>query len=144
MELVVVIDTMPSDTAMLADVILPECSYLERKDPLKSFPGIKPAIGLRLKVIEPMYDTKPIIEIMRGFSKKLTKPLWEVTKKHDEDALEALQEEEEAKYYKENGFHLTEPYLHSQEELNKHAFVDKYGEGAWRVSSGKKASITQK
>ncbi len=133
MELVVVIDTMPSDTAMLADVILPECSYLEREDPLKSFPGIEPAIGLRQKVIEPMYDSKPVIEIMRGLSKKLSKPLWEITKKYDDDVLESLVDENETEYYKENGFDLTEPYLHSQEELNKHAFVDKYGEKAWGV-----------
>ena len=29
LDLTVVIDTMPSDTAMFADVILPECTYLE-------------------------------------------------------------------------------------------------------------------
>lgn len=133
MDLLVVIDTMPSDTALLADVILPECSYLEREDPIRSFPGIEPAIGLRQKVIEPMYDTKPVIEIMQGLSKKLTKPLWEITKKHDEDVQDELEEADELTYYKENGFDLTEPYLHSQETLNKHAFVDKYGEDAWTM-----------
>ena len=30
LDLVVTIDTMPSDTVMLSDVILPECTYLER------------------------------------------------------------------------------------------------------------------
>ncbi len=133
MDLVVVIDTMPSDTALLADVILPECSYLEREDPVRSFPGIEPAIGLRQKVIEPMYDSKPVMDIMRGLSKKLSKPLWEVTKKHDEDVQDELEGEDELAYYKENGFDLTEPYLHSQEELNKHAFVGKHGEAAWKT-----------
>lgn len=133
MDLVVVIDTMPSDTALLADVILPECSYLEREDPLRSFSGIEPAIGLRKKVIEPMYDTKPVIEIMQGLSKKLSKPLWEITKKHDEDVIESLQQEDEEAYYKENGFDLTEPYIHSQKELNKLAFVGEYGEEAWAI-----------
>ncbi|RRJ82785.1 molybdopterin-containing oxidoreductase family protein [Aestuariirhabdus litorea] len=133
MDLVVVIDTMPSDTALMADVILPECSYLEREDPIRSFAGIEPAIGLRQKVIEPMYDSKPVIEIMRGLSAKLSKPLWEITKKHDEDVQDELEGEDELAYYQENGFDLTEPYLHSQEELNKHAFVEKYGEEAWKT-----------
>lgn len=85
LDLVVVIDTMPSDTVMMADVILPECTYLEREDPVKSFSGVEPSIALRKKVIEPMYESKPLIEIMRGLSKKLSKPLWEITKKYDED-----------------------------------------------------------
>ncbi|WP_371376874.1 molybdopterin-dependent oxidoreductase [Thalassotalea aquiviva] len=133
MDLIVVIDTMPSDTALMADVILPECSYLEREDPIRTFAGIEPAIGLRKKVIEPMYDSKPVIEIMRGLSKKLSKPLWEITKKYDEDVQDELLDEDESTYYQENGFDLTEPYLHSQEELNHHAFVAKHGEGAWKM-----------
>jgi thiosulfate reductase/polysulfide reductase chain A len=133
MDLVVVIDTMPSDTALMADVILPECSYLEREDPVKTFPGIEPVIGLRKKVIEPMYDSKPVIEIMRGLSKTLTKPLWEITKKHDEDVQDELEDEDELSYYQENGFDLTAPYLHSQEELNHHAFAVKHGEAAWKT-----------
>ncbi len=132
MDLVVVIDTMPSDTAMMADVILPECSYLEREDPVKTFPGVEPAIALRKKVIEPMYDTKPVIEIMRGLGKKLNMPLWEITKKYDEDVQAELEDaESEQEYFKEGGFDLAEPYLHSQEEINKHMIVDEYGEDAW-------------
>jgi thiosulfate reductase/polysulfide reductase chain A len=132
MDLVVVIDTMPSDTALMADVILPECTYLEREDPIQSFPGVEPAIALRRKVIEPMYDTKPVIEIMRGLSKKLSLPLWEVTKKYDEDVIDELEGEDEQEYFKENGFDLTEPYRHSQEEINEQLFVSEYGEQAWR------------
>ncbi|MGL1930594.1 MAG: molybdopterin-dependent oxidoreductase [Desulfotalea sp.] len=133
MDLVVVIDTMPSDTAMLADVILPECSYLEREDPVKSFGGIEPAIGLRRKVIEPMYDSKPVIEIMRGLSKKLTQPLWQISKKYDEDVIDGLTSESEEDYFKENGFDLSEPFLQSQEELNEHMFASEYGEKAWHT-----------
>ncbi len=39
MDLVVAIDTMPSDTVMYADVVLPEATYLERTDPVKTFGG---------------------------------------------------------------------------------------------------------
>ncbi len=133
MDLVVVIDTIPSDTAMLADVILPECTYLEREDPVQSFGGVEPAIALRLKAIEPMYETKPVHAILKGLSAKLSKPLWEITKKHDDDVQEELETEDEEEFYEENGFDLTEPFKHSQEEINKHLFVEKYGEDAWKI-----------
>ncbi len=133
MDLVVVIDTMPSDTAMLADVILPECTYLEREDPVRMFPGIEPAIILREKVIEPMYETKPVIEIMHGLATKLTKPLWEITKKYDEDVQEELESTPEDEFFEEGGFDLTEPFKESQEEINKHMFVSKHGEEAWKL-----------
>ncbi|WP_294963636.1 molybdopterin-dependent oxidoreductase [Sulfurimonas sp.] len=134
LDLVVVIDTMPSDTVMYADVVLPECTYLEREDPIKSFAGAEPAIVLRNKVIEPMYETKPVIEIMRGLSKKLSKPLWEITKKFDEDVQEELEDaDSEEEYYEEAGFNLTDAFTHSQEDINKHMFVPKYGEKAWQI-----------
>lgn len=133
LDLVVTIDTMPSDTAMMSDVILPECTYLEREDPIKSFGGSEPAIILRQKVIEPMYDTKPVNEIMYGLANVLTKPLWEITKKYDEDVQEELEEEgvDEAEYYEENGFNLTDAFEENQEEINRHMFEPKYGKEAW-------------
>lgn len=137
MDLVVVIDTIPSDTAMMADVVLPECTYLEREDPLQSHGGVEPAIILRQKVIDPMYDTKPVLDIMHGLSKKLTKPLWEITKRYDEDVQEELKELEEGvteeDYYNENGFNLTDAFNHSQEYINEHEFVPVYGEEAWKT-----------
>lgn len=90
MELAVVIDTMPSDTVMYADVVLPECTYLERTDPVNSFAGVEPAIAQRNKVIEPMYESKPIIEILRGLTQKISKPLFEITKKYDMDVQTML------------------------------------------------------
>jgi thiosulfate reductase/polysulfide reductase chain A len=137
LDLVVVIDTMPSDTAMYADVILPECTYLEREDPIKSFAGVEPAIIVRQKSIDPMYDTKPVIEIMHGLAEKLSKPLWEITKKYDEDVQEELAELEdgdtEEDYYTDNGFDLADAFEHSQEEINHHMFVAKYSEAEWRI-----------
>ncbi|MBV5279107.1 MAG: molybdopterin-dependent oxidoreductase [Campylobacteraceae bacterium] len=133
MDLVVVIDTMPSDTAMLADVILPECTYLEREDPVQSYASIEPAIIIREKVIEPMYETKPVNDIMRGLAEKLSKPLWEITKKYDEDVQEELETTPEAEFYEDGGFNLAEPFMHSQEETNKHMVVSKHGEEAWKL-----------
>lgn len=133
MDLVVVIDTMPSDTAMLADVILPECTYLEREDPVQSFAGIEPAIALRRKVVEPMYETRPAIDIMRGLAQTLSKPLWEITRKYDEDVQEEIEANSEEEAYSDGGFDLVEPFIHSQEEINRDMVVSKHGEDAWRL-----------
>jgi len=126
LDLVVTIDTMPSDTVMLSDVILPECTYLERTDPVVSFGGIEPSIAQRNKVIDPMFESKPVMEIMRGLSAKLSKPLFEITKKYDEDVQSAIEDDSEEKVYAD--FDMTKPFEFDQEELNVHA-VEKY-EGA--------------
>ncbi len=128
MELVVCIDTMPSDTVMYADVVLPECTYLERTDPVKTFGGVEPSIAQRNKVIEPMFDTKPVMAIMKGLTEKISKPLFEITKKHDEDVQDELKESKEEEVYAE--FDLTKPFEHTQEEVNEHMVKSVYGEEA--------------
>jgi len=131
MELVVTIDTMPSDTVMYADVVLPEATYLERTDPVKSFGGVEPSIAQRNKVIEPMFETKPLIDIMKGFTEVISKPIFEIAKKYDEDIqddLEDADESEKAEVYAE--FNLTKPFIYSQEELNKQMVKSIYGEEA--------------
>jgi len=119
LELVVTIDTMPSDTVMLSDVILPECTYLERTDPAKAYGGIEPAIVQRNKAVNPLYESKPIIDIMKGLSAKISKPLFEITKKYDEEVQETIKEDGEEAVYAE--FDLTKAFAHTQEELNHHA-----------------------
>jgi len=126
LDLVVTIDTMPSDTAMLSDVILPECTYLERTDPVVSYGGIEPSIAQRNKVVDPMFESKPIMEIMRGLSAVLSKPLFEITKKYDEDVQSTIEDDGEEVVYAD--FDLTKPFAHDQEALNTLA-VEKY-EGA--------------
>jgi thiosulfate reductase/polysulfide reductase chain A len=139
MELVVTIDTMPSDTVMYADVVLPECTYLERTDPVKTFAGVEPSIAQRNKVVDPMFETKPVMDIMRGLTEKISKPLFEISKKYDEDLQEELAElgegedkvttvEREKEVYAE--FDLTKPFEHSQEEVNRHMVESVYGEEA--------------
>ncbi|SFV54738.1 Thiosulfate reductase precursor [hydrothermal vent metagenome] len=144
MELVVAIDTMPSDTVMYADVVLPECTYLERTDPVKTFGGVEPSIAQRNKVIDPLYETKPVIEIMRGLTEHLAKPMFEITKKYDEGVQEELAtlepavtsennatvvtpaqtaEQKEAEVFAE--FDIRKPFEHDQEHINEHA-VKKY------------------
>ena len=131
LELVVTIDTMPSDTVMMSDVVLPECTYLEREDPVKTFGGSEPSIALRRRVINPMYESKPVLEIMRGLAEKVSKPLFEITKKYDDEVKDAIAERGEAAVYKEDGFDLTDAFSHSQEEINRHMVVSKHGEEAY-------------
>lgn len=152
MDLVVTIDTMPSDTAIMSDVILPECTYLERTDPVKSFGGIEPAIAQRNKVIEPLYETKPVLQILRELTAKLSRPLFENSLKHDEDLQEMIEEkaselasshpnkgEEELKKLaieevfedEMEGWDISQGYAHSEEEMNEHA-VAKYA-GAYEM-----------
>jgi thiosulfate reductase/polysulfide reductase chain A len=125
MDLVVTIDTMPSDTVMYADVVLPECTYLERTDPVKTFGGVEPSIAVRNKVIEPMYETKPVMEILRGLTEKISKPMFENTKKHDEEVQNEIADSSEEEVYKE--FDISLPFKHDQEELNEHAVHEYHG-----------------
>jgi thiosulfate reductase/polysulfide reductase chain A len=119
LDLVVTIDTMPSDTVMLSDVILPECSYLERTDPVKVFGGIEPAIAQRNKVVEPLFESKPVIDMMKGLTETISKQLWEVTKKYDEEVQSLIEDEGEEVAYEE--YDLTLAFKETQEELNHHA-----------------------
>ena len=71
MDFVGVIDIQMSDTAWYADVILPESTYLERLDPVEMLAGIRPVVLYRQPVVKPLYDTKPLLEIVQGLAKRL-------------------------------------------------------------------------
>lgn len=53
------IDILPQEHTRWADVVLPECTYLERYDDLITVAHKRPFIALRQPVVQPMYDTKP-------------------------------------------------------------------------------------
>jgi len=74
MEFVAVIDIMPTDTAWLADVILPEDTYLERDDPIISFKDPYPFVALRQAVVPRLHDTRTNFEIMKGLAGRLGFP----------------------------------------------------------------------
>ncbi len=59
LDLVVVVETMPSEMTGYADVILPECTYLERYDDLRNSGERHPSLALRMPAFEPKYDSKP-------------------------------------------------------------------------------------
>ncbi len=58
-EFVVVVDTMPSEIAGYADVVLPEATYLERLDHIRNSHHRQPNLALRYPAVKPKYETKP-------------------------------------------------------------------------------------
>ncbi len=59
LDLLVVVDVLPVEIAGYADVVLPECTYLERYDDLYAGTFKTPFLALRQPVVRPMYDSKP-------------------------------------------------------------------------------------
>ncbi|MCV9389427.1 molybdopterin-containing oxidoreductase family protein [Reichenbachiella ulvae] len=71
LELMVAIDTMPMEITGYADVVLPECTYLERYDAIRNSPHRDPVICLRMPAVEPKYDSKPDWWIAKELGEKL-------------------------------------------------------------------------
>jgi len=65
LELIVVVDTMPAEITGYADVVLPECTYLERYDDLRNKAERTPTLALRSPAFPPRHDSKPAWWIAR-------------------------------------------------------------------------------
>lgn len=71
LDLLVVVDTMPAEVTGYADVVLPECTYLERYDPLRNSPEREPSLALRMPAFEPRWDTRPAWWIGKKLAEKM-------------------------------------------------------------------------
>ncbi|MBT7629360.1 MAG: molybdopterin-dependent oxidoreductase [Desulfobacula sp.] len=71
LDLVVSIDINYSNIAWYSDVILPESSFLERTDCIQQMNGLKPQMFLREKVVDPRYDTKDGVMILKEIANRL-------------------------------------------------------------------------
>ncbi len=71
LDLVAVVDVVPSDIAGWADVVLPETVYLERYDDLNVEKFREPFVALRQPVVEPPGDQKPNWWIARELARRL-------------------------------------------------------------------------
>lgn len=71
LDLFVVCDINWSEMAWQADVILPECTYMERTDNISALKGLKPKLALRQQAVEPRFDTKPRWWIFKELGKRL-------------------------------------------------------------------------
>ena len=71
LDLLVVVDTIPSEIACWADVVLPESTYLERYDDIHLEAFREPFIALRQPVVEAPGDQKPNWWIAKTLAEKL-------------------------------------------------------------------------
>ena len=71
LDFMVVIDTMPMDVTGYADVVLPECTYLERYDEIRSATNREPSIAIRIPAVKPKYDSKPAWWIAKQIGEKM-------------------------------------------------------------------------
>jgi thiosulfate reductase/polysulfide reductase chain A len=58
-DFIVAVDTMPSEITGYADVVLPEATFLERLDDIRTSQHKSPNIALRYPAVKPKYDSKP-------------------------------------------------------------------------------------
>jgi thiosulfate reductase / polysulfide reductase chain A len=71
LEFVVVVDTMPMEITGYADVILPECTYLERYDELRDSPSREPYVALRMPAAGPKGESRPSWWIAKQIGERL-------------------------------------------------------------------------
>lgn len=70
LDLVVVIDTMPMEITGYADVVLPECTYLERSDDIRNSPFRNGSIAVRMPAAKPKYLSRPASWMARKLGNK--------------------------------------------------------------------------
>jgi len=73
LDLIVSVDINFSDTAWFADVILPENTYIERDDILRTEKGLKPGFGRRQQCVKPLNNTKAGWEIYLDIARRMGK-----------------------------------------------------------------------
>jgi len=71
LDLMVAVDTMPSEICGWADVVLPECTYLERYDDLRISPGRAPQIAVRTPAFKPAYESKSSAWMVKRLANKM-------------------------------------------------------------------------
>lgn len=72
LEFMVVVDTMPMEITGYADVVLPECTYLERYDSIRSATNRQPSIALRIPAVKPNYQSKPAWWISKQIAERMS------------------------------------------------------------------------
>ena len=72
LDFIVSSDIYMSESALMADVILPEATYLERNEGISDKSSKAPAYMMRNKIVEPINDTLWSGEIFRTLAKKMS------------------------------------------------------------------------
>ncbi|RJR34240.1 MAG: twin-arginine translocation signal domain-containing protein [Desulfobacteraceae bacterium] len=73
LDFMVSVDIVLSDTAWMADLVLPAPTYLERQDPISPVQGVTAGacIVTRDPVVPPLYESKPVFWIMKELANRL-------------------------------------------------------------------------
>ncbi|MDJ0872768.1 MAG: molybdopterin-dependent oxidoreductase [Gammaproteobacteria bacterium] len=71
LDFIVAIDILPADITGYADLVLPECTYLERYDNLRNSPERQPSLALRMPAFEPRFQSKPAWWISKQIGQRL-------------------------------------------------------------------------
>lgn len=73
LDFMISVDITMSDTAWMADLVLPAPSYLERQDPISAFLASSACSGVitRDPVVPPMFESRPVFEIVKGLAERL-------------------------------------------------------------------------
>jgi thiosulfate reductase/polysulfide reductase chain A len=73
LDFMITVDITMSDTAWMADLVLPAPSYLERQDPVSAFLASSACSGVltRDPVVPAMFETKPVFWIVKELAKRL-------------------------------------------------------------------------
>ncbi|MDX9714678.1 MAG: molybdopterin-dependent oxidoreductase [Dissulfurispiraceae bacterium] len=71
LDLMVAIDVLPMEITQWADVILPECTYLERFDDIQTGKFQTFEVTLRVPGMKPMFESRPSWWITKELSKKM-------------------------------------------------------------------------
>jgi len=70
-EFIAVVDTMPMEITGYADVVLPECTYLERYDAIRNAAKRIPSLALRQPIVKPKYKSQPAWWISKQLGERL-------------------------------------------------------------------------
>ncbi len=73
LDFMLTIDITMSDTAWMADLVLPAPSYLERQDPVNAFQAAASCAGLMMRdpVVKPMFESRPVFWIMKELAGRM-------------------------------------------------------------------------
>jgi thiosulfate reductase / polysulfide reductase chain A len=71
LDLLVAIDILPADITQWADVVLPECTYLERHDNLSLGKFKQFEVAIRQPAVEPLFESKPSWWITRELAVRM-------------------------------------------------------------------------
>jgi thiosulfate reductase/polysulfide reductase chain A len=73
LEFMMTVDITMSDTAWMADLVLPAPSYLERQDPVSAFLASSACSGVltRDPIVPAMFESKPVFWVVKELAKRL-------------------------------------------------------------------------